>query len=437
MKDKASTASPAETQAGGGAPDEGAEAPMEVLDQPRDGAVTVVDSPQALAASVAALAAGSGPVAVDTERAQGFRYSSKAYLLQFRRTGSGTHIIDPVAFEDASGVPQLQQLQAAIVDATWIIHAASQDLPCLVEAGLVPRTIFDTELAGRLLGLDRVGLGAMIERYFGLRLLKEHSAADWSRRPLPDEWVNYAALDVELLVELCATMTAELEAAGKLDWALQEFSHLVEHCTDPVQPRPERWRRTHGMHQVRTPIGLAVVRELWSVRDELAARLDKAPGRLVQDSAVSELAAKAATTRPPHVPSKEELRQVNGFKRRTAKQYENNWVAALERVSAMSRSQLPSARVTTDAPPPPRSWERLHPEAFARWNRVRPATQEMAEKLSMAPENLIAPDALKRITFEPPSPLEAQALEARLAELRVRPWQRELLVPVLLELLAD
>ncbi|GAB2486176.1 ribonuclease D [Luteococcus sediminum] len=436
MNDKTSAQSSARELAGEGAPGV-ADTPMAVLDRPRDGAPTVVDTPEALAASVAALAGGTGAVAVDTERAQGFRYSSKAYLLQFRRTGSGTHIIDPIAFEDASGVPQLQELQEAIVDATWIIHAASQDLPCLVEAGLVPRTIFDTELAGRLLGLDRVGLGAMIERYFGLRLLKEHSAADWSRRPLPDEWVNYAALDVELLVELCETMTGELETAGKLGWAMQEFDHLVEHCTDPVKPRPERWRRTHGMHQVRTPIGLAVVRELWSVRDELASRLDKAPGRLVQDSAVSELAAKAATTRPPHVPSKEELRQVNGFKRRTAKQYENNWVAALERVSAMSRAQLPSARVPTDGPPPPRSWERRHPEAFARWNRVRPATQEMAEKLSMAPENLIAPDALKRITFEPPSPLESQALDARLAELQVRPWQRELLVPLLQDLLAD
>lgn len=436
MNDKTSAQSSARELDGEGAPGV-ADTPMAVLDRPRDGAPTVVDTPEALAASVAALAGGTGAVAVDTERAQGFRYSSKAYLLQFRRTGSGTHIIDPIAFEDASGVPQLQELQEAIVDATWIIHAASQDLPCLVEAGLVPRTIFDTELAGRLLGLDRVGLGAMIERYFGLRLLKEHSAADWSRRPLPDEWVNYAALDVELLVELCETMTGELETAGKLGWAMQEFDHLVEHCTDPVKPRPERWRRTHGMHQVRTPIGLAVVRELWSVRDELASRLDKAPGRLVQDSAVSELAAKAATTRPPHVPSKEELRQVNGFKRRTAKQYENNWVAALERVSAMSRAQLPSARVPTDGPPPPRSWERRHPEAFARWNRVRPATQEMAEKLSMAPENLIAPDALKRITFEPPSPLESQALDARLAELQVRPWQRELLVPLLQDLLAD
>ncbi|WP_394277439.1 HRDC domain-containing protein [Luteococcus sp.] len=436
MNDKTSAQSSARELDGEGAPGV-ADTPMAVLDRPRDGAPTVVDTPEALAASVAALAGGTGAVAVDTERAQGFRYSSKAYLLQFRRTGSGTHIIDPIAFEDASGVPQLQELQEAIVDATWIIHAASQDLPCLVEAGLVPRTIFDTELAGRLLGLDRVGLGAMIERYFGLRLLKEHSAADWSRRPLPDEWVNYAALDVELLVELCETMTGELETAGKLGWAMQEFDHLVEHCTDPVKPRPERWRRTHGMHQVRTPIGLAVVRELWSVRDELASRLDKAPGRLVQDSAVSELAARAATTRPPHVPSKEELRQVNGFKRRTAKQYENNWVAALERVSAMSRAQLPSARVPTDGPPPPRSWERRHPEAFARWNRVRPATQEMAEKLSMAPENLIAPDALKRITFEPPSPLESQALDARLAELQVRPWQRELLVPLLQDLLAD
>lgn len=407
--------------------------PLPVLDSPQDGLPVVVDTPEALEACIASLAAGTGPLAVDAERAQGFRYSNKSYLFQFRRAGSGTHIVDPVAFEDADGHCDLSALGRAVGDAEWIIHAATQDLPCLVGAGLVPTSLFDTELAGRLLGLPRVGLGPMIEQFFGVRLLKEHSAADWSRRPLPDEWVNYAALDVELLVELRDRMADELDKAGKLDWARQEFAWLVEHCTDEPAPRPDRWRRTHGMHQVRSPLGLAVVRELWTIRDELARRLDKAPGRLVQDAAISDLAAKAASTRPAHVPTKEELRQVNGFKRRSARQYENNWVQALERVAQLGPKQLPAMRVSPDGPPPPRSWERRYPEAFARWNRVRPATQELAEQLGMPPENLVSPDALRRITFEPPEFTE-EALDARLAELGVRPWQREHVVPVLLEL---
>ncbi|MEL4358407.1 MULTISPECIES: HRDC domain-containing protein [unclassified Luteococcus] len=409
-------------------------ADLPVLDEPADGLPAVVDTPEALAAMTDSLAAGTGPLAVDAERAQGFRYSNKSYLFQFRRAGSGTHILDPTAFEDASGAADLSGLGEALADAEWIIHAATQDLPCLVQARMVPRAIFDTELAGRLLGLPRVGLGPMIEQFFGLRLLKEHSAADWSRRPLPDEWVNYAALDVELLVELRERMADELQRAGKHEWARQEFAHLVAHCTDEQPVRVDRWRRTNGMHQVRSALGLAVVRELWTARDELAAKLDKAPGRLVQDAAICELAARAASTKPAHVPTKDELRQVNGFKRRTARQYENNWLAALERVAALSPKQLPPLRVSPDGPPPPRNWERRHPEAFARWNRIRPATQQLAATLGLPPENLVSPDVLRRITFEPPEPLTADAVEARLVELGSRPWQREFLVPVICQL---
>lgn len=409
---------------------------LPVLREPADGVPPVVDTTEALQATIAALAAGTGPVAVDAERAQGFRYSSKAYLIQLRREGSGTHLVDPVAFEEG-GRAQLQELSAAIADEEWIIHAATQDLPCLVEAGMVPQRIFDTELAGRLLGLPRVGLGPMVEQYFGLHLLKEHSAADWSRRPLPADWLTYAALDVELLVALRQRLVDDLAEAGKLEWAEQDFAALVQHATDEVAPRVDPWRRTHGMHQVRTPVGLAVVRELWTVRDELATRLDRAPGRLVQDQAICELAGLAGSTRPPHVPTKDELRQVNGFKRRSARQYENNWLQALSRVEALGAKQLPSLRVAPDGPPPPRSWEKRHPEAFARWNRVRPATQELAAELQMPPENLVSPDPLRRIAYQPPSPLTEQSVDARLAEYGVRPWQRELLVGLLTELLSD
>lgn len=409
---------------------------LPVLAEPADGVPPVVDTPEALQATIDAMAAGHGPLAVDAERAQGFRYSSKSYLFQLRREGSGTHIIDPTAFEDADGRADLSALAEVVRDEEWIIHAATQDLPCLVEAHMVPRRLFDTELAGRLLGLPRVGLGPMVEHYFGVRLLKEHSAADWSQRPIPADWLVYAALDVELLVQLREKLRADLEAAGKLEWAEQEFAALVEHCTDPVVPRTDPWRRTNGMHNVRTPVGLAVVRELWTSRDEVARKLDKAPGRIVQDVAISELAALAARTRPAKVPSFDDLRRVNGFKRRTALAYEALWREALDRVNSLTSRQLPALRVEQEGPSMPRTWERRHPAAFARWNKIRPATQKLAAELGIAPENLVSPDTLRRITFEPPSPLTEQSLEARLAELGARPWQRERLVPLMLELFA-
>jgi ribonuclease D len=166
------------------------------LNFPADGVPDVVADETAYLAAVEALAGGTGPVAVDAERASGYRYGQRAYLVQLRRAGAGTFLIDPV------GCPDLHELSAAIEDAEWVLHAASQDLPCLAEIGMHPRTLFDTELAGRRAGHQRVGLAAITEKLLGYRLEKGHSAVDWSTRPLPEPWLRYAALDVEVLVDL-------------------------------------------------------------------------------------------------------------------------------------------------------------------------------------------------------------------------------------------
>ena len=252
--------------------------PPELVSRPADGVPPVVRTPEALQATIDALAAGSGPLAVDTERAHGFRYTGRAYLIQLRREGAGTHLVDPIAFAEDGERADLSAIADAVGDAEWILHAASQDLPSLAEVNMLPRRLFDTELAGRLLGLPRVALGSLLERALGKTLAKEHSASDWSRRPLPEDWLVYAALDVELLVPLRDWVAAELEAAGKTEWAAQEFEHLVLHAGDAPTQRTDPWRRTSGTHDVRTPRGLAVVRELWQERDALAQKLDKSPG---------------------------------------------------------------------------------------------------------------------------------------------------------------
>ena len=166
------------------------------LTHPRDGVPDVVVDERTLMRAAEAIGSGTGPVGIDAERASGYRYGQRAYLVQIRREGSGSWLIDPIACPDLSPVGE------AIGDAEWILHAATQDLPCLAEVGLHPQSLFDTELGGRLAGLPRVGLGAMVEHYLGLQLAKEHSAVDWSVRPLPEPWLRYAALDVEVLVDL-------------------------------------------------------------------------------------------------------------------------------------------------------------------------------------------------------------------------------------------
>jgi len=203
----------------------------------RDGLPPLTETPPALAEACRALAAATGPVAIDAERASGYRYSSRAYLIQLRREGAGTVLVDPIGFES------LAPLQEALAGTEWILHAATQDLPCLTEVGLTPAVLFDTELAGRLLGYPRVGLATLVETLLGYRMKKEHSAADWSTRPLPVPWLEYAALDVEVLSELRDVLSRELHEAGKEEWARQEFEALRSFA--PVV-RTDPWRRTSG-----------------------------------------------------------------------------------------------------------------------------------------------------------------------------------------------
>ena len=381
----------------------------------RDGLPPVVDTPDALADAAAALARGSGPVAIDAERASGYRYSARAYLVQLRREGSGTVLVDPVPFDD------LTALAEALGDAEWILHAASQDLPCLGELGLRPTTLFDTELAGRLLGYPRVGLATLVETIVGRRLRKEHSAVDWSHRPLPEPWLEYAALDVEVLIELRDALAAELDKANKAEWARQEFAHLVQAA--PPAPRAEPWRRTSGMHRARGRRAVAAIRELWQARDAIASQRDVTPGRIIPDSAIVE----AANALPR---DKASLLGLKGFRGRGAERYCTQWLAALRTARGLPERDLPPLAARYDGPPPPRAWAEKDPVAAGRLKRCRETLTELAERLDLPTENLLTPDFVRRLAWEPPVPESPRQWPAmvgwRLAELGARPWQVEL-----------
>jgi ribonuclease D len=390
-------------------------ASREVIDllEPRDGLPTVVDSPAALAKAVAALSAGHGPVAVDAERASGYRYGQRAYLVQLRRRGAGTVLIDPIACPDLSG------LDAALAETEAVLHAASQDLPCLAEVGYRPRQLFDTELAGRLLGYPRVALGTLTEEILGYRLEKGHSAADWSARPLPPEMLRYAALDVEVLIELRDALAAELADAGKDEWARQEFDAVA---TAPPPPlRPEPWRRTSGIHRVHSRLGLATVREMWEERDRIARELDLSPHRVLTDLAIVE----AARTMPASQP---QLVKIKGFTGRVARRHLPAWVDAVRRAEALPESGLPEVTgiPVVTGPPPAHRWPERDPEAAERLNAARETVAALADEHSVPSENLIPPDAVRRLSWEPPDPLDTGAVAAALAGYGARPWQAAL-----------
>ncbi|TYC12409.1 ribonuclease D [Actinomadura syzygii] len=385
--------------------------PAVPLLEPREGVPPVVTDAAELERVIAAFAAGSGPVAVDAERASGYRYGQRAYLIQLRRAGAGTALIDPIAQPDLSG------LDAALADAEMVLHAANQDLPCLAEVGLVPRRLFDTELAGRLLGYPRVGLGSMVENVLGFLLEKGHSAADWSTRPLPEDWLRYAALDVELLVELRDALQVELADAGKLDWALEEFAAIL--TTPPKPPRPDPWRRTSGIHRVRNRRALATVRELWEARDKIARERDLSPGRVLQDAAIIELAQQT-----PGTPA--ELQALPTMRGRGARRHQSAWLRAVARARALSDRKLPEPTVPGDGPPPAHRWADRDPEAAKRLTAARAVVAGLAEEHSMPSENLMQPDSVRRLAWTPPDEASPSAVAAVLHDLGARRWQIEL-----------
>ena len=389
----------------------------------RDGLPPVVDSRHAYAQTVAAIADGVGPVAIDAERASGYRYSQRAYLVQLRREGSGTHLIDPIPLTEQG--EDLTALNDAIGDAEWILHAATQDLPCLREIGLRPQRLFDTELAGRLLGFPRVALGTMVEQLLGRHLRKEHSAQDWSKRPLPTPWLEYAALDVEALIELREAMVELLAEQGKTEWARQEFEALLD-FTPAVRAEP--WRRTSGAHKVRGRRGLALVRALWTARDAIAQERDTTPGRLLPDSAL----VAAASAAPQSVP---DLLAVDGFKGRGAQRYARTWVSAITEALELPDTDLPGRRTPSEGPPPPRAWADRDPEAAQRLTLARAAVGHLAEEHNLPPENLLPPDHLRRVMWQPPGVRDrdrlAEAVRARLLDLGSRAWQADLTEGVL------
>ena len=380
----------------------------------------VIDTRDAYLAAIDELVRGTGPIGIDAERASGFTYSQRAYLIQIYRRGSGTFLFDPPRIGDFS------ELNEAIAGEEWILHAASQDLACLREVGLDPTRIFDTELAARLLGLPRVGLGTVVEELLGIHLAKEHSAANWSTRPLPESWLVYAALDVELLPDLRDSMVDLLIESDKTEIADQEFSAVLAKEAKPARAEP--WRRLSGLHSVRGQRNLAVARELWVARDTLAQELDVSPGRLVPDASL----VNAARVLPTSRTALAELREFNGRASRTEL---DRWWRAIQQ--GLASVDLPSVKANGDALPPPRAWADRNPEADLRFKAARAALTAISEERQVPLENLLTPDHLRRVSWQPPEPADPETIGDALALLGARPWQVEATAQLIADAFVD
>jgi ribonuclease D len=361
---------------------------------------------------------GSGPIAIDAERASGYKYSARAYLIQIKRKGGGLHLIDPIAVGES---PYWAEMSNAFADQEWIIHASTQDLACLREVGIDPKIIFDTELAGRIAGCERVGLGPLTEQLLDVTLAKEHSAVDWSLRPLRPEWLNYAALDVELLVELRDEIKKLLIANKKLEWAKQDFAAILK--SPPSPPRKDPWRRTSGIHKIRDLTALAIIRSLWAARNEFAKEIDLAPGRVFNDETLVLIA-----TKPP--------KGFGDFKkallrrtRLTSMPFEE-WFELFEAAQQLTGDELPKLRMPSEGLPAPKMWQSRNPLGYARLTHARAAVLECAAENFMPAENLISPEAVRRVCWPTPPVEIADRLKfvaSELAEFGARSWQIELI----------
>lgn len=374
----------------------------------------IIDTPDALQDVCDLVAAATGPVALDTERAGSFRYSQGAYLVQLRREGAGTFLIDPTAF------PDLAPLNEAIGKAEWILHDATQDMPCLAEVGMRPRLLFDTAVAAQLLNFKGFGLAAALEEVLNITLAKEHSAADWSTRPLPKDWKIYAALDVEYLIPLRNEMWLMLQDEDKDDWAEQEFDHLLDFRPPP--PKPDPWRHVPGSGKVHTPRSLAALRELWYSRDQLAQEKDLAPTKVLTNAAMIALAVSLPR-------GKRYMGSLEDFRRdRTGRKLADRWFAALSRSYKLPASELPPRRAPRNPGeiPDSRNFTHNHPVEADRWHRLREAVLAVAETVNVNHELMLEPKTVRRLAWLLPDEAgKSQVLEVLQAS-AARTWQIEM-----------
>jgi ribonuclease D len=369
----------------------------------------LVESDETMQVFLTAMRTNSGPVALDAERASGFRYGQKAYLLQVAIRDSRIYLIDPVA---EYSLELWHEFIKGVGEATWIIHAASQDLPCLSELGITPTRILDTELSARLLGLPRVALGTLTEHYLQVRLAKEHSAVDWSERPLPANWLNYAALDVDVLFDLWDAVEADLADKTKTEIATSEFDYLLNSA--PKTQKTDRWRSMSGLHEVKDQRDLTIAMHLWLAREELAIEKDVAPGRLIPDSSI-------VSAVKEHPKSRSELASLKSFAGRASRTFIDTWWKAIE--DGTNTRHLVELRPKPAGIPNHRNWPQKFPKAHARLIASKEMLANVSVEVEIPQENILTPDALRAICFEPPETISVAEISEALRKNYVRDWQ--------------
>jgi len=284
---------------------------------------SVIDSDEQLTAFLPSVRAADW-VAIDTEADSLHAYPEKLCLIQISLPDAN-ELIDPLAALD------LSRLIVALRGHELILHGADYDLRLLRRTcGFVPRNIFDTMLAARLLGFAEFSLTRLVNRLLGIHLEKGPQTADWARRPLTERMVAYALNDVRYLKPAADSLRTALEAKGRLDWHREMCARLVEDCSQLRSPDLDQVWRLKGASKLDRR-GLVVLRELWRWRDQEALTANRPPYFMLKHETLVALAAAAAHSRPlqPLLP------------RRFSQRRRDEALAAVQRALALPRSQWP------------------------------------------------------------------------------------------------
>lgn len=361
---------------------------------------TLVEDQERFEALIAR-AAQAGRVALDTEAASFHRYHDRVYLLQVTAAGE-TSVIDPLTLSS------LEPLGALLIDPAVekVFHDADYDLRLIHhQYGFSARNLFDTRIAAQLLGEPSIGLGALLERYFGISPDKRFQRADWSARPLTPAMLDYAAGDTSHLNELRDILRGQLVEKGRLAWADEEFALAVEPRWERSDEGPrESFIRLKGARDLDRR-GLALLRELYEWRETTASALDRASFRVMGNEVLLHLAAHPVTTI-------DDLAKVRGVGRDVAERRGREVLAAIERGLAVPDDALPRFERGPRRPPVDPAWE-------ARVTRLKAARNQVAERLGLLPGVLCPNGTLEAIATAAPADVEAMAGIPGLRE-----WQR-------------
>ncbi len=268
-------------------------------------------------------------IALDTEAASFHRYVDRVYLIQL---GSDveTVLVDPLAVDDLSSLGQL--LKEPTIEI--VLHDADYDLRILNrDYGFTARSLFDTRVAAQLAGEPAVGLGALLEKHFGVTLNKKLQRADWSRRPLTPEMIEYAAADARYLPPLRDRLESQLEREGRLEWAREEFRLLEEIRWKQPAKNAEAYLRVKGAKALPRR-SLAVLRNVFEWREAVAKDLDRAPFRVLGNTALLAIARAAPR-------SLSRLKAVPGVPASAVARYGANLVQVVKQGIAVPQAELP------------------------------------------------------------------------------------------------